>query len=343
MIVNQFPDRTILVESKEYLYFGGTSYLGMATQQDFIASLQQNLLVWGSSYGSSRNANIKLSVYDAFEKLFAEQVGAEASLVISSGTLAGRLVTEHLSKTITTFYYYPKTHPAVLTESSKPIFIDGNLHPNLLNTAEEEIVITADAILGLETQPTSFDFLNDISPSKKITLIIDESHSLGVVGNNGRGIFNTVNSSKIHRKIMVSSLGKALALPSGIIASDTLFIDQLKEEALYVSSSGANPAYLATYVETQHIYNTQKEKLKNNLQFVDTHLKKKQKLHFTKNYPVIYSNSDTIFGNLHRQGIIIASFKYPTYKNAMNRMVITANHTKEDLKKLVELLNSEEL
>jgi hypothetical protein len=35
MIVNEFPDRIITVDGVEYLYFGGTNYLGMTTNPKF--------------------------------------------------------------------------------------------------------------------------------------------------------------------------------------------------------------------------------------------------------------------------------------------------------------------
>ena len=35
MIVEKFPDREIIINNKTYLYFGGTSYLGMATNSEF--------------------------------------------------------------------------------------------------------------------------------------------------------------------------------------------------------------------------------------------------------------------------------------------------------------------
>ena len=51
-------------------------------------------------------------------------------------------------------------------------------------------------------------------------------------------------------------------------------------------------------------------------------------------YPVIYCSEERVFNDLFKQGIIITNFKYPTYKGLMNRIVITANHTQEDLKRL---------
>ncbi len=332
MTVESFPDRTIAIKGEEYLYFGGTSYLGMATFPEFQKLIIQNIKKWGTFYGSSRNANVKLSVYEKAEQLFTEQIGSEASLTVSSGTLAGKLTTEYLSKTINTFFHYHKTHPAILVNHSLPLFVDGELHPKLQDDTIEEVVITVDAILSLEVTPTSFGFLDQISSKKNITLVVDESHSLGIVGENEEGIFNSISTKKIHRKIMISSLGKALSLSGGIIASDKQFIDDLKEEAVFVSSSGANPAYLETYLQAQELYNEQKQKLRSNLDFLFTELRPNKALKFDSVYPVIYSNDSTIFTTLLQHKIVITRFKYPTYKNPMNRIVITANHTKRDLK-----------
>ncbi|MCF6349240.1 MAG: aminotransferase class I/II-fold pyridoxal phosphate-dependent enzyme [Flavobacteriaceae bacterium] len=331
MTVDSFPDRTITIKDKEYLYFGGTSYLGMATLPEFQNLIFNNIKKWGTFYGSSRNANVKLSVYDKAEQLLSEQIGSEASATVSSGALAGKLTTEYLSKTIDTFFHYPKTHPAILVEHSLPLFVKGKLHPKLQDDIVEEVVIAVDAILSLEVTPTSFDFLDRISSKKKITLIVDESHSLGIVGKNGQGIFNSISNEKLNRKIMISSLGKALGLSGGIIASDKLFIDALKSESVFVSSSGANPAYLEAYVQAQDLYNEQRQKLRLNLDFLTAQLHPNKTLKFNSDYPVIYSNDSTIFTTLLKNGMVITNFKYPTYKSPMNRIVITANHTQKDL------------
>ena len=339
MIIDSFPDRLISIKGEEFLYFGGTSYLGMATQNEFQKILSNNIIKWGTSYGSSRNSNIKLSIYDKFESQFSDEVGAQASAVISSGTLAGKFVIEYLSKTNTTFYHYPKTHPAVLGPNSLHLFIDGKINKQLQSDKSENVVICVDTILSSEVTPTNFDFLKQISPNKNITLLVDESHSLGIVGVNGEGVFQNIPIQNLERKILISSLGKALGLSIGIICGDHEFIDSIKNETNFISASATNPAYLASYLQAQNIYKAQRSKLKNNLAFISSNLKANKKYKFDKNYPVIYSNDETIFSSLLRNNIIITRFKYPTYKNYMNRIVITANHTKTDLEKLIKQLN----
>jgi len=334
MIVDNFPDREITTNNKQYLYFGGTSYLGMSTHPVFQNTLTNSIKKWGTSYGSSRNSNIKLSVYKNFETLFAKQIGSEDSISVSSGTLAGKLVLDCLSKSKTTFYHYPKTHPAILNCKSLPLFINGSLHSNLLNNIKEDIAVSVDAILSLDVEATSFEFLDKISQQKRITIIIDESHSLGIVGKYGEGIFGAISNENICRKIMISSLGKALGISGGIIAADRNFIAEIKNESIFISSSSANPAYLETYLLSQNLYALQGKKLNENLEFLFNDLDLGSKYKYNKNYPVIYSLENNIYDSLFDEGIVITNFKYPTYKNEMNRIVITANHSFEDLKKL---------
>jgi len=339
MIVTSFPDRKITFNNREYLYFGGTSYLGMASNKKFQTQLCKSILQWGSVYGSSRKSNIQLQVYDDFESFFSKQIEAEKIVTVSSGTLAGKLTIDFLSKNNkNTFYHYPKTHPAILAKNSIPLFVDKKLHPNLLSNTPEEIVITTDAILGLEVNPTSFDFLSKISSEKKITLVLDESHSLGVLGSRKMGIFNQITAKNIHRKIAVSSLGKGLGLAGGIIASDAQFINQIKNEVLFVAAASANPAYLDCYVKSQKIYQQQQQKLQKNIDFVFQEVGNHPQLIMAPNYPVVYSLNEKMHQYLFKKDVIITNFKYPTYQKMMNRMVITANHTQNDLEKLTHLL-----
>jgi 8-amino-7-oxononanoate synthase len=340
MIVNSFPDRTISYEGKEYLYFGGTAYLGLPTNKEFQEILVQSLLTWGTAYGSSRNANIKLSIYETFEKYFSEYVEAESTLAVSSGTLAGKLVVEYLSKKNNLFFHYPNSHPAILASNSKPLFENEELNTDLTNNVEEDIVIVLDAILSSEVTSTSLEFLDSISTKKTITLVVDESHSIGLVGNNGEGLFNTVKTKHICRKIMISSLSKALGLSLGIIASDADFIEQLKAEASFVSASAANPAYLEVFIKSKQLCLEQRKKLRKNLLYLSQKLIPKGSIKFNSNYPVLYVSNQEVYEALLKENIIIARFKYPTYKAYMNRIVITANHQINDLDKLIKVLNT---
>ncbi|MFV0539913.1 MAG: aminotransferase class I/II-fold pyridoxal phosphate-dependent enzyme [Aestuariibaculum sp.] len=338
MNIETFPDRLIKYNGETYHYFGGTSYLGMATLPEFQEQIFKSIKQWGTIYGSSRNANVHLNVYEMFENAFSEFVEAEDAIAVSSGTLAGKMVVQYFAKHNCRFFHYPNSHPAVLHNESTPVFIKNTLHPDLINTKEEEIVIVLDAVLSAEVTPTSLDFLRSVSPTKRINLVVDESHSLGIVGNYGEGIFNSINADNIYRKIMVTSLGKALGISGGIIVSNADFIAQLKTEDIFVSASAANPAYLDAFLKSQHLYRQQREKLNQNLKFLFDGLELKPSFKFNPDYPVIYCNESTIYNKLLKNKIVIANFKYPNYEALMSRIVITANHTPADLDLLRRVL-----
>src|SRR5690606_19364860 len=111
-------------------------------------------------------------------------------------------------------------HMAIQNNNSLSVFVDGKINSRLLDDKEEKITILTDGVPSFETSPIDLSVLQEIPKHKEITLLIDESHSLGILGKNGCGIYSDINLP-IKRKIMVSSLGKAFGLTGGVIASDT--------------------------------------------------------------------------------------------------------------------------
>jgi len=340
MKVSQFPDRIIEINNEDYLYFGGTAYLGLPTHPDFQKLIIKNILQWGTAYGSSRSANVQLTAYENGEQFLADFIKAEAALTFSSGMLAGKLVVEVLIPQTDCFFHFPDTHTAIKVPNSFPFFIGQKLNPRLLDDTIEKITVLTDSVPSFHVQPIDLSVLQSIPSNKEITLVIDESHSLGILGTNGCGIFSTINLPDIKRKIMVASLGKALGLTGGVIASDSEFINQMAIHHTFVSSAGMNAAFVQTMADASAIYVHQHQKLKNNLNYIDAHLIKNKAVHFDPNYSLIYPEIEGINKIFIANKIIVTNFKYPTLDfTDLNRIVVTANHKREDLDKLIHILN----
>jgi len=339
MNVNQFPDRIIEIDHEQYLYFGGTAYLGLPTNKVFQELVIKNILKWGTTYGSSRSANIKLTAFENGETFLAKLIKAESAVTVSSGMLAGKLVIDELKKQTDSFFHFPDTHPAIQADNSLPVFINDEINPRLLDSKSEKITILTDVVTGFQTQAIDLSLLKQIPNHKEVTLVIDESHSLGILGKNGCGIYSEINLP-IKRKIMVSSLGKAFGLTGGVIASDSSFINKMHNLNTFVSAAGMNPAFVQTLADASDLYKIQHQKLLENLDYIDQKLIKNESIKFDKSYPLIYLKDENMIQILKANKIIIASFKYQENSNNLNRIVITANHLHEDLDKLINVLNS---
>lgn len=339
MKVNQFPDRIIEIEKENYLYFGGTAYLGMPANTEFQQLIVNNILRWGSAYGSSRNSNIQLTAYEKAETFLMDYIKAEATVTVSSGMLAAKLVLDELSNNTAVFFHFPNTHSALKVNNSLPFFIESKLNPRLLDNKEERITILTDAVASFQIKEVDLAVINRVATNKKITVVIDESHTLGILGNTGGGLYSSIKNPNIKRKIMVASLGKAMGVTGGVIASDKLFIDKIMKNSTFVSSAGMNPALAESLGEAEIIYKSQHIKLRNNLNYINSKLEKSKAFAFNPEYPVIYPEIEGINEVLQANKIIVTNFKYPTGSKDLNRIIFTANHTKDDLNKLIDILN----
>jgi 7-keto-8-aminopelargonate synthetase-like enzyme len=339
MKVTEFPDRVLKIDGGNYLYFGGTAYLGLPPNKKFQKILFKNITRWGTAYGSSRNANIKLTAYEKGETFLAKFIQAETALTVSSGMLAGKLVLETLQSETAVFYHFPDNHVAISNGDSIPFFINKELNPRLLDNKPEKITILTDAVATNTVTAVSLSVLEQIPNHKEITLVIDESHSLGILGTDGNGVFSTINQPNIKRKIMVSSLGKAMGLSGGVIAGDIAFINKIKANDTFVSSAGMNPAFVKTLADAENLYLDQNKKLRKKLTYIHSKLIPNTNILFDENYPVIYPRIENINTILASNKIIITNFKYTSETDYLNRIIITANHKKKDLDKIIEILN----
>ena len=339
MQLSEIPNRVFYKDGEEFLYFGGTNYLGVTTHPEFLEILLNSFKKWGTSYGSSRLANIQLEIYKTAEDLLAEQIGTDAVVTVSSGMLAGKLALEQLQHTTDLLFHFPNTHPALMHPFSLPLIQNGKLNPFLLDPSTSKIGIVADAIPSLEVTPIDLSILKEIPSSKTITLLLDESHSIGLLGEKGQGVLNQYSLPNVQQKITIASLGKALGVTGGIIAGDFHFINELKKQQNFIGASGMNPAFLETFINAQNLYNLQREQLKENLNYVSKNLIKNSALTFVKEYPIIYFDQEELLQLLLENNIIPTSFTYPTSSGKLSRIVISAHHTKDDLDKMIQQLN----
>lgn len=340
MQIDKIPNRIFYKDGKEYLYFGGTNYLGVTTLPEFQNLIVAGLQKWGSCFGSSRSANIQLSVYKTAEDLFAKIIKTEAAVTVSSGMLAGKLALEQLQHSCDLIFHFPNTHPALMHPFSLPLIQNNKLNPFLFDNSVTKIGIVADAIPSSNVVPIDLNILKEIPNEKKITLLLDESHSIGVLGEQGQGVLGLYNLPNLQNKITVASLGKALGLSGGIIAGNSDFVNKIKQQQSFVGASGMNPVFLETFVNAQVIYQKQRQTLKNHLDFVASHLLPNKEFTFSKEYPVIYFDNDDLLQLLLENNIIPTSFPYPTASGKLSRIVIGAHHTKIDLEKIIQLLNT---
>ena len=336
-------DRSITYDDREMLYFSGTSYLGMGNIPGFEAHIIQGLKQYGASHGSSRGSNLQLQVYDDFERFFAIKAGAERGLLFSSGFLAGSAAVKVLSDTSDMVLTAPDAHPAILPNQEHDAtltFGQWTLHcrDRALSVDGRHITFLSNAVDPLTPTVHDFSWINDLPTTNTYTLLIDDSHAFGIVGED---IFGTYKKwSPLSAEVMVcGSLGKALGIPGGIVLGDKNRIGRLEQETMFRSASPPPPAFYHAFLQSQPLYEQQKAKLEHNVQLFNQLTSGLAFLKSHEGYPVFAFDDEKLVEQLEKDNIIISSFPYPELSDpSINRIVLSAYHEKEDLERLSDCL-----
>jgi len=346
-IIHQQPSKKIRLGEKDYHFFSGTSYLGMNQDEDFKQLLIEGLNQYGMSFGSSRNGNLQLAIYERVENKMAAWVGAEKALTVSSGMLAGQLVAQYLRTQQVTYFYAPQSHSANFHEPivQLPAMSFQEWTKQIAAQVKEAnasySVIVCNSTDGLRSTAYDFDWINDLPDNRSITLIIDDSHGLGITGKNGAGIFQSITVKPNIRFIVVSSLHKAMGIPGGVVFSDEATIETLRHTAFFASCSPIAPAYLYAYVKADEIYQMNFERLLANIERFCLKLEAAKSLFsFQPAYPVFYTPQEGLYDYLFKNDIFIYSFAYPIKTGKPNtRIVISAWHDVEQIDLLAKKCN----
>jgi 8-amino-7-oxononanoate synthase len=339
--LHQSPGRTAVVEGKDLLFFSGYSYLGMSHVQAFVDLVKEGIDRFGILHPSSRISNTQLDVYEKTEKLLSSLTRQHETVLYSSGFLAGRAVIETLIDDNTNCYVVPGTHPAIQTSTS---VLSNNWQEHFIQLVEQStsdsFTLLCDSVNPLTATITDFSFLTTISASKKITCIIDDSHGIGLLGENGEGITSTLPALSNVEYIISYSLSKAFHINGGAISCSSEVANVLRQSPYYTASTSVAPLLCYAFINGQNLYNTQRKKLLQNVTWLREQLKDNKEISSHPLLPIFVLPEKHNQDYFSMKNMIISSFPYPNPSGqTINRIVLNALHTQQDLEMAASLIN----
>ncbi len=340
--INQPFGNKITVDGTSYLYFGGTAYLGIPKNPDFIQLYVEGINKFGLNNGTSRTNNIQLGIYDEAENLAAARYGAKAALITSSGYLAAQLTVKALSN-LGEVSYAPATHPSLwlntppVAPDSFTIWKAETVERINASTAQNWVLIS-NSMNNLMPEIYDFTFLNQIDASKKLIVIIDDSHGIGV-NNGGLSTYPCLPDRPNTEYVVVASMAKALGVDAGIILGSKKIIEQLKKSPVFVGASPPAAAGLYAFINAGEIYQTAWQKLQENIDLLAKNLSSTWK--YELGFPAFLIDDPQIDRHFFKDRILISSFPYPSPTSApINRIVLSSWHEKADIEKLINSINA---
>ena len=322
---NHIPERLVSFEGKEYRWLGGTNYLNIGTHPLFQEKLQEGIRIFSQNWGSSRLNNFRMDVWENLEAVLAKRFRVEAAALCSSGLLAGQTVMQYVAQNYPDYEISlaPKTHPALWRHPLSPTpgaFIDWKKDTNILCMDGIGSPWVEEFLTGFEQQ---------LSPNQ--TLIVDESHRLGIVSTQIQTPANLIQTS---------SLSKAFGIPAGIILGSKDTIETVKKDPFWIGASPANPAYVYACLHAQEAYD---ERVILSAELAKAFTKNASHVHLVPNYPAFSSDDSALFDHLKSHGFLCNQFAYPNPQSApLCRAILPSCLNMQDIEELTQALSTYE-
>jgi 8-amino-7-oxononanoate synthase len=186
-------------------------------------------------------------------------------------------------------------------------------------------------------------------------LMVDEAHSLGVMGKHGTGIAEHFHVDGKEVDIWMGTLSKALASCGGYIAGEKALVEHLKYAAPgFLYSVGISPPLAAAALEALRIMQAEPERverLREHSQLFHRLAKAKKIDTGTSKglsvIPAITKNSlraVKLAGALFKRGINVQPIIYPAVeeKAARLRFFINSSHTEEQIQYAINAIAEEQ-
>lgn len=336
------PGRTAIVNGEAYLFFSGYAYLGMHKVDGFNQLVLEGMERYGTIYPSSRISNTRLGLYEAFESALSSLTNMPETVSFSSGYAAAQALSAQL--TPQDCHIAPGTHPALAgnLEVYKGDFENWSLHILALteNTRPRQIVLVADSVNIMESKINAFNFLENIGHEVEITCVIDDSHGIGIIGENGNGIISFLPRRNNIEYVLVYSLSKAFGIHGGAVSCSSGRALHLRKTPSYTGSTAINPSLTFAFIKARVFYAEQRLKLQRNIKEMVELTSTNNQVAHNNDLPIFVLPSSLDGSYFTERRVIISSFAYPFPGSPfVNRLIVTALHTSADLQATATLLN----
>jgi glycine C-acetyltransferase len=242
---------------KEFLRMNANNYLGMSLMKEVVEAEEKAAKEFGAGPGAVRFISGTYTPHLALEKKLAEFHGKEAAMIFSSAysTVVGILATMVTPDTIV--ISDELNHNCIINgiklsrPKDKKVYKHNDMN-GLASALEESVgnckrvVVVTDGIFSMRGDHAPLKELADLAEKynssfeEGVLTFVDDSHGVGAIGETGRGTTEYTHEDRID--VLIATLGKALGVNGGYVASSSEIIAFLRETApFYIYSNPITP------------------------------------------------------------------------------------------------------
>jgi 8-amino-7-oxononanoate synthase len=271
-VIESDQDTVVTIKGKKVLMFGSNSYLGLTNHPKIKEAAKKAIDKYGTGCAGSRFLNGTLDIHIELENRLAKLVEKDGALCFSTGFQVNLGVVSVLTGRSDYLLLDELDHASIIEGSrlsfSKVLKFAHNdmkaLEDKLKHCADDSIkLIVADGIFSMEGDIIKLPEVVKLAEKYNATIMIDDAHSLGVLGKKGSG---TASHFGLTDKVdlVMGTFSKSFASLGGFIASDKDTINYIKHNSrTLIFSASMTPASAASVLAALDIMESEPERIRN--------------------------------------------------------------------------------
>jgi 8-amino-7-oxononanoate synthase/acyl carrier protein len=356
-------DRTV-IGGREMISWATYNYLGMSCEPEVAAAAKAAIDRFGTSVSASRLVSGEKTIHQELEREIARTIGTEDAVTFVGGHATNETVIGHVVGPGDLVLHDSLAHNSLLQGA---VLSGARRRPfphNDFDAAEKllaqmrgqyrRVLIVIEGIYSMDGDFSELPKFIALAKRHRALLMVDEAHSIGVMGPRGHGIGEHFGVNPADVDLWMGTLSKALGSCGGYIAGSKTLVRWLKYTVPgFVYSVGLPPAAAGASLGALRLLQRQPERV------AKLHANARLFLQLSREagldtgpsggsaiVPIILGhsiNSLRLSRALFARGISVQPILYPAVEEraARLRFFITSSHTPDQIRRTVTAMQEE--
>ena len=365
VVVSERKKNQIKINGCWVINFASNDYLGLSQNSSIKKAIISGVNKYGSGGSSSHLVSGHTEAHQNIEKITKNNIGFASSILFSSGYLANLgIITTIAEKD--SFIYADKLNHASLNDAcilsrgkfirfphNDMVALENHLKNN--KTKKKKFIVT-DGVFSMDGDIANIPELVKLAKKYDAYLYIDDAHGYGVLGKSGQGILehyekkDSIKKIAKDRIIYTLTLSKAVGVSGALVCANKKIVDLvINKSRPYIYTTAEQPALMYGIKRSFDIIkknHSLRSKINDHIYLFRRLINHKNLLvdSITPIQPLVIGDDKKVIkisNLLIELGFYVPAIRPPTVPtdSARLRVSISALHSKEDIKKLVQAIN----
>jgi len=347
----------VTIDGREMLMFASYNYLGLITHPKIKKAAIDAIEKYGTGAAGVRLLAGTTKIHEKLEETIAKFKGAEDAVTYSSGYVTNLAAISTLCGRGDLVIIDKLDHASIIDGC----ILSGANHRTYLHNNMESLekilansggyvnkLVIVDAVYSMDGDVSNLPEISRLAKKYNAKVMVDEAHSIGVLGKTGHGIeehFGLKDAVDVH----MGTLSKTIPSIGGYLAGDKDLINFLKHNSRpFIFSASLPPVAAATAIACFEVIESEPERIlnlqKNVKQFKDglNSMGYNTMNSTTSIVPILVGEEEDtlkLCQMVNDEGIFICPILFPAIPKDTNRLRahVLATHTSQDIDKALDI------